>query len=1510
MDRQIPKFNLLTSALLLSLTALPAQAQWHETTPSGLLVEQNVKAERKTSPTDLQQRLAKFRKDHPLLFKSKVLTPRADGDFWRPDVHPINGLTTPKTQQDGVLKASAVPLGRELWANVLSSASWKEGEAYYGMYAFGATPSIEINELYTSPYMFANAGGALAGNRLDIITYVSSYGSLVHYQFDAQTGEYVTGAYLNDFSLWAAETAVAADGKVYGEFYSADGTALELGIVNYATESRTTIGQLSHYYVALGITQEGVLYGVATDGNLYRIDAETAKETRIGATGLTLTTDAGDWNVQSGEIDQATGIFYWACTDYANQSALYTVDLSSGRATKVGDMSGYEQMALLSIPKETVNEAAPALATGLDVRFTQGALTGTVSFTAPTTTYTGASLSAQQLTYTVRIDGTSVKTGSVAAGGKVSEQLTTTAGNHLFAVTLANAAGEGPQAYTHRFVGEDIPASPSNVKASLDANTGKVKLSWNAVTSGVNGGYVSDISYCVTRYPGQLVIAQSTKATSLDDQLTGSELTGYYYTVVAKTASGKESEPAKSNGVTYGNVPEPPFTESFDQASDLSVFTIIDGNGDGNTWQYCPDDGSGQPSVMMEYGNYDHDDWLITPPLKLKAGQIYNISYRVKSKGGSYPEILEVKYGNEATAEGMTNVLVEQQEIVNRDYETVKKEIIPTQDGVYYFGFHCTSQADWCYQLNIDDISITGNSQKAPDAVTQISAKAASDGTNKATVYFTTPTQAIDGSQLTGTLQMGILRNGTEIQEMDNLAPGQEYYYVDSEAENGFNTYSVVAKNAEGSGRESKTVQVFVGMDTPMEPQNIQASQDEHSITLTWDPVTTGSNGGYVDPTDIVYNVYNIIETGTGVNLPLIDQVEATTITIPYETNVGEQQMINYALSSQNEMGEGPRVMSPSILVGKPYDLPFEEHFKNGGLDNSMWWVSHTGGSTIQLMQGMSAEGDGGCAGYISMDDNDSATMGSGKISVLGAKHPTLVLSTLSTVANGRGKVIVKISAPGKETKELCAIDYANIDNTAKDWHTTSMQLDPSYTSLPYVSFTFEVQAPNGETVYFDNIYLRDMVDKDLRAALSVPAKAHKGETVTAKVNVSNMGSTEMSDYTVNLYAGDQLVDTKTVADVLAPYAQKTIDLACATTVMDASPLKLKAEVVIDGDATPDDNVATADVELLPSTKTAPTQVTAKVENDERVVVEWQKVTETSELVTDDFEQYAPWSPDNFGEWISVYGEKGVARGPFSRSYPHPNEGQRFAFTVVEPASWITNTVLNDYPCLAPHSGERYIASFYSVENSQFIVADNWLISPSLPGQKQTITFWANNFKTEALHYPEDFEVLYSLSGTTLDDFQSTGVKLIAEGGEWKQYSVELPEGTTYFAIHNNTADTYMFMLDDITYTAGCGKVVAYNIYRGKQLIKRVEADAPATFTDTELPAGTHVYAVSAVYAGGESEATQAAPVTDIAAVALDGTTPFDLYTTDGKLIAKGIRSLKDFPKGVYVVDGKTIVKQ
>lgn len=1408
-----------------------------------------------------------------------------------------------------MLKAQYAPLGRELWGNVVKSTRWDNGTPEYGFYSFGASKSIDINEMFTDDNMYANASGAMVGNRLDVIRYNREQNVMYHYLYNASTGECEDVSYLTDFSMWATETAVSADGKVYGVFFTGDADGNELGIADYANETRTTIGAVSRYYVALGITKDNVLYGIDPNGNLYSINSTTAKEKFIGSTGVKVSGANNDWNVQSGEIDQETGIFYWASTDPQGRSSLYTVDLATAKATKIGDFMHNEQVAMLTIPKETVKDAAPALASDMSLAFDKASLTGKVCFTAPSTTYIGGSLSGS-LSYVVSVDGKETKKGTASAGQKVEEALTVKRGIHSVAVCFSNAAGNGPKAYANRFIGDDIPLKPTNVKATVDVKTGNVQIAWNAVTQGVNEGYVGDMKYSVVRYPDSKTIAQSTSATSVSDVLPGGDLTGYYYTVQAISGQRK-SESAKSNSVSFGNVLEPPYYQGFDNASALSTLTVLDENNDGTTWQFLENDGSNQSAVSISYADVDHDDWLVLPALNLKAGVLYNLSYRVATMGASYPEELEVKYGAEPTAAAMIHEVASKTEYTNDQYVTVKKELTVDKDQVVYIGFHCTSNADWCYQLVLDDIKLEGNSLKAPDATTKLSATPATDGSLKVRIDFTAPDKAIDGSKLTSDLDVYILRDGAELQQMSAIKPGQDYYYMDNYAVQGLNTYSIIACNSEGTGRESQSVEAYVGEDTPSKVQNIKTSVGDNVITLTWDAVTTGEHGGHMSTEGMSYNVYEIFEGDTGADLELINCVEEPKVTIEYDVNEGDQDMINYALSAENETGEGPRAMSPGIIVGKPYDLPFEEHFKGGRLDNTMWFIEEKGSeeSTFSLMQGFSADGDGGCAGYVSASAKDAALLGSGKISLKGAANPTLVFSTKSTMADAKGKVVVYIRKPDLSEKQLCVVDYSKLDNSAKDWHTTSVTIPAEYTSLPYVMFTFVTSAAEGESVYFDQIYVRDVVAKDLRATLSAPSKVRKGDKVTARVMVTNMGSVAVDNYTVNLYAGDKLVDTKTVKESLASYASRTEALTYSTSVMDASPLKLKAEVVVEGESTPEDNEDTAEVVLNVSTLTGPDAVTATASDESTVVVEWTKVNETSDRVTDDFDAYAAWSKDSFGDWTSVYGEKGIAKGPFSNSYPHPNENERFAYTVVEPSTWLPAELLDKYACLKPHSGVHYLASFYSVENSQFIPADNWLISPSLSGEAQTVSFWANNFNSQGTKYTENFEVLYSTSGITLDDFKSTGKKFEATTGEWKEYTVDLPAGATYFAIHNNTADTYMFMLDDVTYTAGCGKVLGYNVYRDGKLLKRVEPNAELRITD-KAPSGKHTYAVSALYAGGESEATKSAVVTDINGVvnAIDGT--FDVFTVDGKRIAKGVTSLDGITRGFYIVNGKKVVRK
>lgn len=357
-----------------------------------------------------------------------------------------------------MLKAQKVPFGREQWGNVVKSTRWDNGTPEYGFYSFGASGSIDINELFTDDNMYANASGAMVGNRLNVIRYNREQNVMYHYLYNATTDACEDVSYLTDFSMWATETAVSADNKVYGVFFTGDAEGTELGIADYANETRTAIGTVSRYYVALGITKDNVLYGIDTDGNLYSINSTTAKD------------------------------------------------------TKIGDFMHNEQVAMLTIPKETVKDAAPAIASDMSLVFDKASLTGKVCFTAPSTTYIGSCLSGS-FNYVVSVDGKQVKNGTANAGQKVEEALTVKRGIHSVAVCFSNAAGNGPKAYVNSFIGDDIPLKPTNVKATVDIKTGKVNLSWTAVTKGINGGYVGDMKYNVVRYPDNKAI-DGTKLTS------------------------------------------------------------------------------------------------------------------------------------------------------------------------------------------------------------------------------------------------------------------------------------------------------------------------------------------------------------------------------------------------------------------------------------------------------------------------------------------------------------------------------------------------------------------------------------------------------------------------------------------------------------------------------------------------------------------------------------------------------------------------------------------------------------------------------------------------------------------------------------------------------------------------------------------------------------------------------------------------------------------------------------
>ena len=83
----------------------------------------------------------------------------------------------------------------------------------------------------------------------------------------------------------------------------------------------------------------------------------------------------------------------------------------------------------------------------------------------------------------------------------------------------------------------------------------------------------------------------------------------------------------------------------------------------------------------------------MSPPIKLKAGKTYKISFRASNAEEEYKERLEVKMGNAPTAQAMTTNVISPIGLTDPQYHEFSAQVTPQSDGDYYIGFHAISDA-------------------------------------------------------------------------------------------------------------------------------------------------------------------------------------------------------------------------------------------------------------------------------------------------------------------------------------------------------------------------------------------------------------------------------------------------------------------------------------------------------------------------------------------------------------------------------------------------------------------------------------------------------------------------------------------------------------------------------------------------------------------------------------------------------------------------------------------------
>lgn len=1100
---------------------------------------------------------------------------------------------------------------------------------------------------------------------------------------------------------------------------------------------------------------------------------------------------------------------------------------------------------------------------------------------------------------------------SVAATGYYHFGIHATSDADQFRLAVANFLVEA---------GVEAAAPAAVTDFALAQTEGKLEtvVSFKAPTKTVGGDDLADLTKIDILRNGVVIKSLTEGVTpgaelSYVDNDEALTIGTYTYQVIPYNAAGN-GEKSEEKSIFLSVALDVPHTFDFSQNL-LDQFNVIDNNGDNKTWIWSESNGAYYPY----HGSNAADDYLITLPFNLKAGKNYNIIVTAKNSG-SYAEKFEVKAGKEATVEGLNISVIEPTELTGGAYNEYEGILSPAEDGAYFIAIHAISDPDKL-NLSVKALAVElAPEATAPAAIADFAATPGAEGALEANLAFTAPAKAINGDALTGTVDVKIYRDNVLVNTLTNVAVGAAKTWKDTDVENGKTyTYYLVASNASGDGLKSEKKSVFVGEDElgDIEELNVTGTT-ANTISFSWSEVA-GANGGYVNTANVKYAVVSAhVETVWIFQELIIDGVLGsvtgeTSSTFDYAVDEGDQGYKYFGVVALKADADLPAVGDELTgaytwaLTGAPYDLPLIEGFTGSALHYV--WDSN---AFLGISQ-EDTDGDG-VALDLMTEEPGVVYLQSGKVNIKGTSNPTIVFNAKSPNVS---KLFVYASKDGGDETLVSTIDLT------EDYESYKVSLANFTDATRYVQFSFVAQlatpytenaegtaiADKGDYITMDDIRVMDLYEYNLKVAVKAPNSIVAGQKAKIAVAVTNDGENAAKDYVVKVKAGEKLLASVLADDELASFATDVFDVDFETSIFDeAGDVTLTATVDYENELYPDDNTAETLITVKEPTAAAPENFSATDKGNAGVDLAWTAPANGTSDVTEDFSAYENGANDTglVGDWTLV-NNNGATKGAMFKDLELANDGQVKAWQVMKPSEYgIENTEF-----VGPNGSldEAYLVSAYNLEGQSYPDNDDWLISPELPGIAQEISFSIGALSVE--YGPSSYEVLVSTTDNQIESFTKVAEETLTAAG-WASKTVELPAGTKFFAIRNNTpGDGAMcVMLGDIAYLVGGSAPVAYNVYYEGEKIATVEGDKTTyTAAAAKLAAGERTFGVSAVYATGAESKPAVAKVTVTTAISeiVANGKAVDVYSLDGKLVRGQAKSLNGL-KGVYVINGKAVI--
>lgn len=248
-----------------------------------------------------------------------------------------------------------------------------------------------------------------------------------------------------------------------------------------------------------------------------------------------------------------------------------------------------------------------------------------------------------------------------------------------------------------------------------------------------------------------------------------------------------------------------PYQNGFQTLDEQEAFTIIDANGDHDTWDFAFNSDDNYFARYTYNESFDADDWLISPAFLFEAGKQYRLTFDTWNK--QFIERIEVLAGNEATPQGMTLQVVEPTDVEWEEPQEIEAKISVSETGVYYIGFHAISSADQ-NKLFVDNVMVDVYEMEAPAAPTNFSAVQTPE-ILEVTINLNAPTVKRNGDPLLGNLdKVELMRDGVVIKTFEGVAPGAALTWIDAtdDLSLGLHRYQAVAYNDKGAGDKTEEI--------------------------------------------------------------------------------------------------------------------------------------------------------------------------------------------------------------------------------------------------------------------------------------------------------------------------------------------------------------------------------------------------------------------------------------------------------------------------------------------------------------------------------------------------------------------------------------------------------------------------------------------------------------------------------------------------------------------------------